>query len=840
VPKHASLAAVIVPGRAFSPERLAGDFGAETALARDGIHALYEAIRIAADPKAQTCFRQWKTLFSEVCGCEVDEPSEKIKKLAAYYGVGSENLKPAELLFAVHSYYAIFVKLLAAEVVAFAYKLPSPLQGLTQAAASAEFMRIIEDLETGSFFHRLNIGNLLDGDLFAWYAAAWSEPIERLVRGMAARLASYDPAALSRDPAESRDLLKTLYQQLFPKGVRRGLGEYYTPDWLAEHVLSELGYVGDPDKRILDPACGSGTFLVAAINRIRRWYDEHRATCGFGESELCRRILDNVVGFDLSPLAVMAARTNYLIAIRDLIGRMDRVEIPVYLCDSILTPSEHSGLFSDTSLDNGKGPSARLAGQVDYVAGNPPWIVWDNLPADYRHRTKPLWKHYGLFTLSAAAARHGGGKKDLSMLMLYANADAYLKQGGKLGFVITQTLFQTKGAGDGFRRFRIGAAGQWLRVLRVDDMVGFQPFPGASNWTSTIILEKGRETVYPVPYYRWSLVEDCASPSIADWAASFDVKRCDAEPIDRRKVNSPWLIRPKSLHADLGGLVGPSDYVAHSGACSGGANGVYWLQILKMAPGGALVQNLAERSKTSVATLQRTIEPDLLYPLLRWGGLSRFRASPSDYLLLAQDPETRTGIDESIMRQSYPRAYAYLQEFRENLQRRAAYKRYQSRSPFYSMYDVGTYTLAPTKVVWRRMDRRINAAVVEETDDPHLGLRPVIPQETCVLIQAQSSAEAHYLCAVLNSAAANFIVQSHSVRGGKGFGTPSMLDYLALRRFQPTDPLHKQLAGLSQTAHSAVAAGEKLDDLQLAIDRAAADLFGVPRDQLAAIRKSLD
>src|SRR6266540_5149336 len=44
------------------------------------------------------------------------------------------------------------------------------------------------------------------------------------------------------------------------------------------------------------------------------------------------------------PLAVMAARTNYLIAIRDLIGHVDKIEIPVYLCDSILTPAEYGGL----------------------------------------------------------------------------------------------------------------------------------------------------------------------------------------------------------------------------------------------------------------------------------------------------------------------------------------------------------------------------------------------------------------------------------------------------------------------------------------------------------------
>ena len=128
--------------------------------------------------------------------------------------------------------------------------------------------------------------------------------------------------------------------------MRHDLGEYYTPDWLAEHVLNELAYAGDPDKRLLDPACGSGTFLVMAINRIRKWYDENRERCRFDEGDLCRKILANVIGFDLNPLAVMAARTNYLIAIRDLIGHLDSVEIPVYLCDSVMTPSEYGGLVA--------------------------------------------------------------------------------------------------------------------------------------------------------------------------------------------------------------------------------------------------------------------------------------------------------------------------------------------------------------------------------------------------------------------------------------------------------------------------------------------------------------
>lgn len=316
-------------GKPFSSEYLAGDFGSDSPLAQDGVRTLYEAISTTDHPKAQVFFNQWKILFGEVCGYDVDNPSDKIKKLAEFYGIASRRkLRPAELLFAVHSYYAIFMKLLASEIAAYFHKLPTPLQKMIQAGSSKALKREMEDLELGSIFRHLNVTNFLEGDLFAWYTSVWSESIEHLVRGMVARLDDYNPGTLSEEPANSRDLLKKLYQQLFPKSVRHDLGEYYTPDWLAEHVLNELEYVGDPDKRLLDRACGSGTFLVMAINRIRRWYDEHREEARFDEGDLCRKILSNVIGFDLNPLAVMAARTNYLIAIRDLIGHVDKVEIP--------------------------------------------------------------------------------------------------------------------------------------------------------------------------------------------------------------------------------------------------------------------------------------------------------------------------------------------------------------------------------------------------------------------------------------------------------------------------------------------------------------------------------
>ena len=101
------------------------------------------------------------------------------------------------------------------------------------------------------------------------------------------------------------------------------------------------------------------------------------------------------------------------------------------------------------------------------------------------------------------------------------------------------------------------------------------------------------------------------------------------------------------------------------------------------------------------------------------------------------------------MRREYAKTYAYLKRFKPLLVKRAAYRRYQSDAPFYSMYNVGADSLSPRKVVWRRMDRRINAAIVETHDDPRIGRKPILCQETCVEIALSSEQEAFYLLAEL-------------------------------------------------------------------------------------------
>ena len=115
------------------------------------------------------------------------------------------------------------------------------------------------------------------------------------------------------------------------------------------------------------------------------------------EGELLKKILANVVGFDLNPLAVMAARTNYLVAIKDLIRHVDSVEIPVYLCDSIMTPSQAGSREAQMSSLTETG--------VQYDPSRPSLAVKTAagifvVPADIRAKREYLAKYADTLELS--------------------------------------------------------------------------------------------------------------------------------------------------------------------------------------------------------------------------------------------------------------------------------------------------------------------------------------------------------------------------------------------------------------------------------------------------------
>ena len=266
-------------------------------------------------------------------------------------------------------------------------------------------VRDVRRLLTGeAFFTETGLRGVVESDFFAWPAEVAGE---RWLTDLAGRVSKFAWEAIESDVA------RILYQSVVPAGDRKRLGEYYTPDWLAREIVTAA--VTDPlDQRVLDPSCGSGTFLYAAV---RRYVDAARAA-GRAPAQIVAGLQGAVTGVDVHPVAVHLARATWTLAARDVIGEMDRgaenVTIPVYLGDSLQLRTDTGSLLTGQNVtievdgDPAFGGSARrlefpraLVEQADWFdgvmyrigeaieAGHDPLVALDDadIPEGHERRT---------------------------------------------------------------------------------------------------------------------------------------------------------------------------------------------------------------------------------------------------------------------------------------------------------------------------------------------------------------------------------------------------------------------------------------------------------------------
>lgn len=318
----------------LDPHLLSADFGRDTDVAKECMKVLASYIT-APTVRTKMFFTEWKRMFEQVSTYELDQiPS--LAEWAESMGLPCKD-DPASILFVLHTYYAIIVKFLAIELVSASRQLDlgSFIEELAHSTNSDNFLQQLQRLENGDVFRDLGILNFLEGDFFLWYLSQFDSRLEHAMRNIIEIFRTYEPATPKLSPCRCKDLLKIFYSSIIDEQIRHDLGEYYTPDWLAEVVLNRAGYTGQLDNRLLDPTCGTGTFLVSAIQRFIQEANRQNLS----NHEVVDRIKSQIKGFDLNPLAVISARSNYLLAISEYLAEYGSgLEIPIYLCDCINIP----------------------------------------------------------------------------------------------------------------------------------------------------------------------------------------------------------------------------------------------------------------------------------------------------------------------------------------------------------------------------------------------------------------------------------------------------------------------------------------------------------------------
>ena len=203
--------------------------------------------------------------------------------------------------------------------------------------AAPEPMRL---LGGEAFVAETGIRGVVESDFFVWPAEI-EEGVD-WVSDIAKRVAAFDWASVDYDVA------RVLYQALIPAEERRRLGEYYTPDWLAQAIVDQV--VPDPlGKRVLDPACGSGTFLRAAIGR----YIDLANQEGWQPQRVLDGLRQSVIGVDIHPVSVHLARATWVLAAREVISASvggGPVTVPVYLGDSLQLHTDNGNLLGEKQI----------------------------------------------------------------------------------------------------------------------------------------------------------------------------------------------------------------------------------------------------------------------------------------------------------------------------------------------------------------------------------------------------------------------------------------------------------------------------------------------------------
>jgi type I restriction-modification system DNA methylase subunit len=281
------------------------------------------------------------------------------------------------------------------------------------------------------------------------------------------------------------DFLGQVYEKLIPPKERKRLGQFYTPLSIVELIIALT--LKDKDATILDPSCGSGTFLIKAYDKLRDLKDIPRENHEGLAEEYHKELLSQIFGVDINQFPAHLSVIN--LSIQNPKSRVDHVNVAVKdFFDIKAGQSTLSGFESVTA--EGKGSVIDLPTAFDVVVANPPYIRQQFLGEKEKRKIGQLiGKEFGSkLSVGSSEKRRGEvivlDKQSDIYLYFFVHSLELLKNNGFLGFITSNKWLEVE-YGVPFQELLLKHT-RILCIIEFDRAI----FPDADVNTAVTILEK--------------------------------------------------------------------------------------------------------------------------------------------------------------------------------------------------------------------------------------------------------------------------------------------------------------------------------------------------------------
>ena len=513
--------------------------------------------------------------------------------------------------------------------------------------------------------------------------------------------------------------LDTFYPELVSPQTRHALGEIYTPPELASFVLKHiLEFKANPSTKFLDPACGSGTFLIALISLLLKENTYSRAEIA--------KCLNNLVGIDVNPLSVFVCKANLQIFCK-------KSALPL--------PSNFNIFLADPLFDQIPSlPNARF----NYIIGNPPWY---NLAAvqnrEYQERLKLLARELGINPSNSANIPN----IEVASLFLYRMAQDFLAPEGIITFLLPRNV--VKGS-------------QNARVRYFHNLANVQ------------IWDFGQTPFFPVEFIALFGTEarGVVKTELSDFRVQYrrvlsrkdDNDNCWCFSLQKEHIYSPIFLDLENKN--LGRLVSNkilrqippltgSLYMKqfHNGARLGPRSFLFTIQDgsdgdhVKIHPDPEEVSTSRGRWKFAPYDIAR-VHQENIFRCVMSKFLFPFYVGGSKTLFLPTDSELH--YNPSLLD---PLSAAHFTRLSQEYQKMKKVDARQESLWDYIAYNgktINPLQTRPLKVIYNGIGRkRVKAAVLR---------KPVLVDDSLYYFTPDSEAEAYYLATILNSNLVSFVV----------------------------------------------------------------------------------